>query len=136
MIPVTQTKLHIEGEQTGNCMRAAFASILEIEIDDIPEFEEMSDKKWFPNLLGWLESIGFYLLQWDEAIYLPVFFIANGMSPRGVSHSCVYFEEKMVHDPHPSRAGIEKITSVWVLLPINPTCYKLPTNKNRQADHR
>ena len=124
MIPVIQTKLHIEGEQTGNCMRAAFASILEIEIDDIPEFEEMSDKEWFPKLFNWLESIGFYLLQWDEEIYLPVFFIANGMSPRGVSHSVVYFEKKMVHDPHPSGLGINTITSVWVLLPISPAKYK------------
>uniref|UniRef100_A0A6M3JS73 Uncharacterized protein n=1 Tax=viral metagenome TaxID=1070528 RepID=A0A6M3JS73_9ZZZZ len=120
MKPIFQTKLHIKGKQRGNCMRAVFASLLELSIDEVPPFEDMPDSKYFPKLLDWLESIGFYLLQWDEEIYLPVFYIANGISPRGVSHSVVYFEEKMVHDPHPSGLGINTITSVWVLLPINP----------------
>jgi len=119
MIPIDQTKLH-KPPITGNCMNAAFASILEIDIESIPCFEDMSVDKWFPELLRWLDGIGFYLLRWEQEVYLPCYFIANGPSPRGVEHSVVYKGENMVHDPHPSRAGVEKVTSVWVLIPLDP----------------
>ena len=133
MKPVDQTKLHNPPVVNGNCMNAAFASILEIDIEDIPHFEDMPEhgegtknkKSWFPALLDWLEGLGFHLLRWNEEVYLPSFFIANGTSPRGVKHSVVYKGTEMVHDPHPSRDGIEKITSVWALLPLNPAiCMK------------
>ena len=133
MIPITQTKLH-RPPQNGNCLNAAFASILEIDIEDIPHFEDMmehgkgqkGERSWFPALLDWLEELGFYLLQWDEPVYLPCFFIANGPSPRGIEHSVVYKGTEMVHDPHPSGKGLKKIRSVWVLLPLNPAhCKKL-----------
>ncbi len=131
MIPVDQTKLHIPGKQNGNCMNAAFASILEIDIEDIPLFENMPESgygtkenpSWFSALTGWLESIGFHLLQWDE-VYLPVYFVYNGPSLRGVEHSVVYKGSEMVHDPHPSRDGLVKLTSTWALLPINPGKHK------------
>ena len=132
MKPIDQTKLH-NPPVIGNCMNAAFASILEIDIEDIPHFEDMDKYKWWPRLLDWLEGLGFYLLQWDEPIYLPCYFIANGTSPRGVEHSVVYKGEKMVHDPHPSRDGIEKIRSVWVLLPIDPSQYNKQIQRTRNA---
>ena len=55
MIPVDQTKLH-EPPVNGNCTNAAFASILEIGIEEIPHFEDMPANKWYPALLDWLES--------------------------------------------------------------------------------
>ncbi len=132
MIPVEQSKLHIPGTQNGNCITAALASLLELELSDMPEFEDMADcgkgtkdnKSWFRALLDWLESLEFYLLQWEEEIYLPGYFIANGPSPRGVEHSVVYKGREMVHDPHPDKSGLEKITSVWALLPLNPAQFK------------
>ena len=105
-------------------MTAAFASLLELELSDIPEFEDMPDGKWYPALLKWLESRGFQLLRWDEEIYLSSYFIANGPSPRGFEHSVVYRGTEMVHDPHPDKSGLEKITSVWALLPLNPAQFK------------
>jgi len=120
MIPIDQTKLHIPGKQNGNCMNAAFASLLEIQIEDMPNFEDMRDGKWYPALLEWLEELGFQLLRWDEEIYLSGYFIANGPSPRGFEHSVVYLGAEMVHDPHPDKTGLNKITSTWALLPINP----------------
>lgn len=121
MIPVDQSKLHDPPRQNGNCLAAALASILEIDIEDVPEFEDMSYTEWYPRLKKWLELLGFHLLIWDEEIYLPTFFIAHGPSPRGDwEHSVIYKGTKMVHDPHPSREGLERITSVWALLPIDP----------------
>ena len=133
MKPVDQTKLH-NPPINGNCMNAAFASILEIALDDIPNFEDMQDTEWYPKLLRWLNSIGFHLIRWDQEIYLPSFFIANGPSPRGVEHSVVYKGTDMVHDPHPSKAGLEKITSVWALLPLDPARHNQSFKKDVAKD--
>ena len=124
MKPVIQTKLHNPPHQNGNCLNAVLSSLLEIPIDNIPNFEDMSQKKWFFALLDWLKEKGFHLLQWDEEIYLPGYFIANGPSPRGFEHSVIYKGTKMVHDPYPCEAGLTKITSVWALLPLDPVCNK------------
>uniref|UniRef100_A0A6M3KUW1 Uncharacterized protein n=1 Tax=viral metagenome TaxID=1070528 RepID=A0A6M3KUW1_9ZZZZ len=130
MKPVDQTKLHIPNKQRGNCMCAALASLLEFDINDVPKFNELGEYEWYPKLLDWLWSLGFYLICWDCEVYLPVYFIAIGTSIRGFTHSVVYYGEKMVHDPHPSRAGLEKVTSVWVLLPLDPAKYKRTFNKH------
>jgi len=69
MKKVDQTKLHVPPFHNGNCMNAAFASILEIDIEDIPCFEDMPShgegkkgaQSWFPALLDWLGAKGYYL---------------------------------------------------------------------------
>jgi len=121
--PIDQTKLHKPGKQKGNCMNAAFASLMEIQIEDIPKFEDMPGSSWYIALTNWLYGCGFELLRWDYEIYLGGYFIANGPSPRGFEHSVVYKGTEMVHDPHPSRGGLEKVTSVWALLPLDPSCF-------------
>ena len=128
MKPIKQTKLHVEGQQKGNCMNAAFASLLEIDIETIPHFEDMPNAgegtkekpSWWKAMNDWLAELGFYIVAQYQNIYFEGYYIANGPSPRGVEHSVVYKGSVMVHDPHPSGAGIEKITSAWVLVPIDP----------------
>jgi hypothetical protein len=43
--------------------------------------------------------------------------LAFGMSPRGVEHVVVWGPDGIVHDPHPSRAGIEA-RQFWALVPV------------------
>lgn len=111
-------------------MNAALASILEIDLEDIPHFENMEENKWYLALIDWLKSVGFSLITWDQEVSLPGYYIANGLSPRGFEHSVIYRHDKMVHDPHPSKAGLNKITSVWALLPFDPARY----NKSLEPD--
>lgn len=120
MIPVNQTKLHIPGKQNGNCMTAALASLLEMDLPDIPAFENMEDDVWFDAVVDWLNDLGFQLLQWNEKVALKGYYIANGITSRGFAHSVVYKGEKMAHDPHYLREGLKEIESVWALLPHNP----------------
>lgn len=124
MKPVEQTKLHIPGEINGNCMCAAIASILEIGIEDVPHFEDMSDGKWYLELRRWLKKKGYHLITYDKEVYLPGYFIAHGPSIRGFEHSVVYKGTEMVHDPHPSKVGLEKVKSIWALLPLDPALFK------------
>lgn len=120
MKPIDQTKLHYPPKQHGNCLAASLASILEISIDDIPEFEEMGCE-WWQSMLDWLFSLGFELLQCDKEIVLRGYYLAMGKSPRGdFNHQVVYYNGKMIHDPHPSKNGIVNIKEILVLLPLNP----------------
>lgn len=125
MKPIDQTKLHDpENGVNGNCMPASFASILEIPLSEVPEFEDMGKDDWFPALTKWLEGLGFMLVQWQSETCLPGYCLASGISERGVNHQVVFKGGVLAHDPHPSRAGIKKVDEVWALLPINPAKYK------------
>ena len=51
------SKSEKRGEK-GNCLAAALASILDLEIVDIPQFEEMNKATWKDALHNWSLSIG------------------------------------------------------------------------------
>lgn len=55
MIKVYQT---IHGKGNGNCMQAAFASLLELPLDDVPNFKAFGDK-WFVELWNFLIKKGY-----------------------------------------------------------------------------
>jgi hypothetical protein len=57
MNPKKTTKSEKRGEK-GNCLAAAFASILDLEISDIPQFEDMQKDTWKCALNKWASSIG------------------------------------------------------------------------------
>ena len=64
------------------------------------------------------------MLEWQEVIpAVPGYFLVCGESPRGVLHEVVYLDGKMIHDPHPSNAGITTVKDVFVLVPKDPSNY-------------
>ena len=118
MKPVTQTRLHNPPEEMGNCMEACFASLLEIDISEVPEFVDKDG--WYEEVLEWLHTQGHHMFCWDSDKNLEGFHIAVGDSPRGdFQHCVIYDNDKMVHDPHPSRAGLKKINRIWELHKID-----------------
>ena len=121
MIFIDQTKLHTK-KQSGNCLAASLASVLELPLSKIPEFENMG-KKWFSKLTKWLETLGLYPVIWREEVVLPGYYFVIGQSPRDkkITHQVVYFNGKMIHDPHPSRDGIINIKETMVLVPFDPS---------------
>jgi hypothetical protein len=46
------------------------------------------------------------------------FAIGVGKSPRGLDHAVIVHDGVLWHDPHPSRAGLVRITSFEILVPI------------------
>jgi len=121
MIPIDQTKLHSES-QKGNCLAASLASILELSIDEIPDFD---GERWFFEMEDWLLNKGFELIRWTYFIHLTSYSLVMGKSPRGnFTHLVVYQNGELVHDPHPSRQGLENVQEVWALLPLNPAIWK------------
>lgn len=129
MIPVDQTVLHDPPESVGNCCRAAIASVLEVDIDDIPAFEipMFEDKDWWPLLRDWSRQQGLRILfvtrkrVTEKNVPLPDgFTVASGPSPRfdDCLHSVVWeggLEGSVVHDPHPDRDGISGPPRDWIV---------------------
>jgi hypothetical protein len=136
MIAVDQT--HFVGDPDGipgNCMQAAIASVLEYPLDAVPHFAAMPEVGWWDAFLDYLGRLGLRLTMYADRffetdVYLDGLLIAaplsewpadriviaNGMSPRGVRHSVIWQHGEMIHDPHPSRAGLtEAPDEVWLI---------------------
>lgn len=118
MIPVTQTRLHIEGNdgiviQKGNCFQAAVASIIDLPLDGVPNFIEYSNDEWFEKFIEFLGSRGFEY-NWHYAgdgQEIKGYSIGSGISPRArkdkkITHAVICFNGEMVFDVHPSREGV------------------------------
>lgn len=124
MKPVDQAHLNHgqEGAENGDCFRACVASVMERAVEDVPHFcSKENESSWWDILVDWLDLEGWACVlveaknDADEPFrwpYFPnsVYYLAGGMSPRGFLHSVVYRDCKMVHDPHPSRDGIDPKT--------------------------
>jgi hypothetical protein len=123
MRPVKQDRLYSpEGIGNGNCFAACLASLLDIPLWMVPPFDQMFGRDgWRQRVDEWLERIHRLELV-DTAGHqpdkLPEFYIASGMSPRGVKHSVIYSGGKLVHDPHFSDTGIAAVEWTWHLEPV------------------
>ena len=125
----------IEGWPFGECVRASYASILELPIDAVPRFDPASLRSGETQRRRertWLRSKGLSLVELsarvgdelpDEVLASlpPVEHLISGVSPRGLGHRCVGFGGRIAHDPHPSRAGLLMVYSVGFLMPVTAT---------------
>jgi hypothetical protein len=106
-----QTILHVDG-QTGNCFQAAIANVIGWPIERVPHFALMGKEHWWDCAQAWLDWQGFHIeYKPDSYPNLLPHCILSGQSPRGLSHSVVGDTRtgEMLHDPHPSRAGLLQV---------------------------
>ena len=110
MIPVNQT---IFGFENGNCMQACVASVFELELNDVPNFMSEGPDRFHELLLRWCNSKGLTVFDINTGgdcnkIFKDAYVIVAGPSPRNKdkSHAVIYYNDKMVHDPHPDKSGI------------------------------
>ena len=114
MIPHTQT-IFVNDPRgiPGDCMRTAVASLLDLPTEAVPHFAVFDD--WFGAFTLWLKGRGLRI--WglrEDDVDRPC--LALGKSPRGVEHIVVWGPDGLMHDPHPSRSGIEA-RQFWALVP-------------------
>lgn len=121
MKPVMQRNRHCPDDGVyGDCHRAAYASIMELELDEVPHF--------FDQGRSWDEARPLFLAFWDRygimEITIPfasergdvleacevrcpgVPFILGGESRTGVNHSVVACGGDIIHDPSIDQSGI------------------------------
>lgn len=124
MTPVDQEFLHraIPGQE-GDCFRACVASILELPREDVPHFAQLtagSSSAAFWNMAyDWLEARGYEYVYRNRRGRAELgkddYQIMVGPSPRGngTYHAVVGQGGTIIHDPHPSRAGLDGDPQHW-----------------------
>jgi hypothetical protein len=112
---VTQTITVGDGSGLpGNCLQAAVASLLELDLDEVPHFACYAD--WLERLCEFAMRRG-YAVSYKPPTEPPQFGMAFGPSPRGVAHSVVYVDGEM-WDPHPSRDGLVSVSNYVAWEPL------------------
>lgn len=121
---VTQTKFYDPSQPpevcTGNCTEAAFASLFGIGLDDVPSMQGLAGSDYWDALESFVRSRGYSLWMQPPSHYPVGLYLADGPSERGCGHFVVMRDGKMVHDPHPSRAGLLNVERVWSLTALDP----------------
>lgn len=137
MKKVMQTKTGLGG----NCEGATLATLLGLDISDVPDFHDGCDDKnpsseengeiYQTNLNNFLAkfnlksvSIGWNSPNEDSSAWVENFssqlgvpHLVAGKSPRGYMHSVIYKGGKLWHDPHPEGGGVIPC-QIQFLMPI------------------
>lgn len=126
----TQTQLH-EPEKgiTGNCTQAAIASFFGLPLEQVPDFntihqhDEHAGPFWAAVEAFFAEQ-GYQLVHSPEMVQHGGMYFAGGPTERttvhGGTHIVVMQAGRMIHDPHPSRAGLTDITWTYHAVPLDP----------------
>lgn len=94
-----------------NCMQCCVSFLLGLPVESVPQFAEDG---------GWDRFMQFAAEKGYSAVMLPgdrefeADYLASGKTERGTSHMVVMNDGKLVHDPHPSNAGLVEIQCVWL----------------------
>lgn len=130
MRPVTQ---RTTGWPYGECVRASYATLLGVSIDEIPRLDPgaamEAGQEQGNRERAWLASIGYGLVEIatrsDDSLPQEVLdcvprvpHLMSGISPRGFGHRCVGIGGRLAFDPHPSRAGLLTVYSIGMLVPL------------------
>lgn len=107
----------------GDCLAAAVASVLELELDEFAPLISAPESEWWPILEGLLKRRGFKpigVMNDPPRFAPPGYAIAVGPAPlhRESSHAVVALDGEIVHDPHPNKTGLESIRYWIVFMPI------------------
>lgn len=122
MTPVTQTKFYEAAKVRGNCLAACVASLLNLSIDQVPDFGN-NGAHYSIEFLEFIEVNGLEYNgcpKYDPDIRyegIDGYLIVNGKSPRGsdLRHSTIYKNGVLAHDPHPSNAGLLEIQDCFII---------------------
>lgn len=125
----------------GDCFRACVCTMIQLDPSELPH-PIAPDGGWNTKIFGALRDRGLAVrtmgvtaetmlmkvlvdLHWG-AFEVPQIVMAAGMSPRGVRHSIIWNRttRSMVHDPHPSRAGLVEIDAFDYVAPFPPPKFK------------
>jgi hypothetical protein len=107
------------GYPDGNCWSACVASLLHLPIEEVPWF--LGHEDWYGAFTQWLRPHGFYpvTVPWSEGWCPEGYYILGGQSPRH-NHAVIARGRDIVHDPHPSRAGLVTREDCTLLVPFCP----------------
>lgn len=110
--PKPETYKQAEGSK--NCMQCAAAYMLGIPLSDVPDFEKAGSEAW-EAFYAFFADRGFSAEMFPPTVEIDGDYLASGQTKRGTSHMVVMRGGKLLHDPHPSNAGLASVDVVWVI---------------------
>lgn len=119
MKPIYQTKFM---PPKGNCLQACLASIFELPLEEVPEFD--FEEGWYEQFVEWcLTEFGLQPIDIsaDSKYFKPMgWHMINGKSPRGDwNHAVVAYGGEILHDPFPEGGGkLEDVQSYTVFIKV------------------
>jgi hypothetical protein len=145
VIPIFQTRFgprRNKSELGGNCFQAALASILELPLDDVPDFcniYPIDTDEWYFRYIEWLQTKGLSVVTigTDQGelekvdCYKGCLLLVFGKNDQGVEHCVIYKNGIPVHNPNPHCSGITP-SKIDILFPINPALSRRADNEPLQ----
>jgi hypothetical protein len=113
MVPIRRKCDCLPTQRTStDCFSACLSWLLRLPQDEVPDFTDPEDPhsgKFYHSAAAWLNARGLrmMMIEWRDLPAMlggPV--IARGTSPRENAHAVLWDDDGMLHDPHPSRAGL------------------------------
>ncbi len=106
-----------QAEGSKNCMQCAVAYMLGLPVSATPDFE----REHSPRRTAWevmeqfFEAHGCTAEMFPPNVEITGDYLASGTTARGTSHMVVMRGGALLHDPHPSSAGLANIQVVWLI---------------------
>lgn len=106
-----------QAEGSKNCMQCAVAYMLGLPVAETPDFE----REHSPQCTAWdlmdefFEAHGCTVEMFPPNVEITGDYLASGATERGTNHMVVMRGGKLLHDPHPSNAGLADIQVVWLI---------------------
>ena len=95
-----------------NCMQCCVGYLLGLTLAQVPDFS--TDGGW-EGFGAFATSHGYAAVMLPGNRELEADYLASGTTARGTSHMVVMNDGKLIHDPHPSNAGLVEVQCVWLL---------------------
>jgi hypothetical protein len=124
MTPTDQEFMHLpEQGQQGDCMRACLASVLDLPIAEVPHFAQLDAEgngNFWLMVAEFCRARGYaFVMMRGRIVWAEdaIHHIISGPSPRDPAghHAVVGRNGQILHDPHPSRAGLAGDPAEWDL---------------------
>ena len=108
---------HKQTDGSKNCMQCAVAYMLGLPVEATPDFErEHSSQRTAWELMDDVFAAhGCTVEMFPPTVEITGDYLASGTTERGTSHMVVMRGGKLLHDPHPSNAGLKSIQVVWLI---------------------
>lgn len=111
------------GEEPGNCMQAALATVLGQRLEAVPHFLARGDADWWDQMNNWLLlhfSCALMGLQAGDWQVPPVLHLMQGKTVRGSSHVVVGYAGELLWDPHQDETGLSEVQTIEMFTAIDP----------------
>lgn len=116
-VPMTPEQMHDAYKQapdSKNCMQCAAAYMLGLPMAAVPDFEKAGPDAW-ESFYAFFADHGFTAEMFPPTAEIDGDYLASGDTSRGTSHMVVMRGGKLLHDPHPSNAGLKSVQVVWLI---------------------